>query len=125
MFWGDTPLILQEIIMASLIREVFDRCYIADQENFPRDRNSILQSIVAEVGELSEEVSIAEGTSYKNSGPDGIVGEAVDVIVSALDLIYRERPGIGADEITAMAVEKCEKWIESMQKHSKKQNPKT
>lgn len=111
--------------MSSLIRTVFDYCFIASDYNPKRNRSSILRSITAEVGELAEEVDIAEGTSYKKAGPDGVVGEAIDVIVSALDIIYCERPDIGIDEITAIAEEKCQKWIDNLQKQAKARNPKT
>ena len=57
-----------------------------------------------EVQELKDEVY---GT---NKGPDGIRGEAIDVIVCALDLIYKVSPEWTNDDIVAYAEKKCEKW---------------
>jgi isocitrate lyase len=54
----------------------------------PRTRYEVLSSLMEEVGELATEVAIAEGYSRKSEGKDAIIGEAVDVIVCALDMIW-------------------------------------
>lgn len=76
------------------------------------DRNpyGILASLVSEVGELSEEVSILEGDSYKDEGPDGVLGEAVDVIICAYDLIRTVYPHMTEESINIYAREKIIKW---------------
>lgn len=43
-------------------------------------------------------------------GEDGIVGEAMDVILCALDLIYLHRPDLNIRELHEIATAKCEKW---------------
>jgi adenylosuccinate lyase len=54
-----------------MIKQVFET-----GERLPkRTRLSVLCSLVEEVGELSTEVSISEGLSYKTEGPDGVIGE--------------------------------------------------
>lgn len=44
--------------------------------------------LLSEYGELAEEVSIATGGSHKPEGADGVVGEAIDVVLCAVDLLY-------------------------------------
>ncbi len=47
-------------------------------------------SLTEEVGELSQEVQIHEGKlPYKEPSVDGVVGEAVDVIINVLDTLGR------------------------------------
>lgn len=72
---------------------------------------SVLASVTAELGELAEEVAIKSGDSYKKEGPDGVIGEAIDVIIAALDIITISNPELTEDEIARMAQLKCEKWI--------------
>jgi uncharacterized protein YunC (DUF1805 family) len=53
-----------------------------------RTVETVLMHLVTEVGELAQEVVVAEGRSYKAPGRDGVVGEAVDVILCAVDLAW-------------------------------------
>lgn len=76
----------------------------------PRGRYKVLGHLVEEVGELSQEVVIKQGDSYKKEGVDGILGEAVDVILCALDLIRVDNPTITEEEITEVVVSKLLKW---------------
>jgi hypothetical protein len=43
-------------------------------------------------------------------GEDGIAGEAIDVILCALDLIFKSAPDMTDAEIVAYADKKCQKW---------------
>lgn len=76
------------------------------------DRTSyyILSSAMAEMGELAEEVGIANGGSYKNAGPDGILGEALDTIACLVDLIHKEYPNITEQDLVAYMSVKLNKW---------------
>lgn len=68
----------------------------------------IFDHLKGEVEELSAEVGV-----YKmggNPGEDGITGEAVDVIVCALDLIFKDNPKITETEILKIVERKLEKW---------------
>lgn len=76
-----------------------------------RNLYSILASLMSEIGELSEEIAIENGHSYKSKGADGVVGEAIDVIVTALDLITVANPELTEQQITEMARHKVDKWI--------------
>jgi NTP pyrophosphatase (non-canonical NTP hydrolase) len=89
-----------------MIKQVFET-----GERLPkRTRLSVLCSLVEEVGELSTEVSISEGLSYKTEGPDGVIGEAVDVLICALDIIKVHKPEITEEEIIKLVQDKCAKW---------------
>lgn len=76
----------------------------------PRSQYSILASLTSEVGELAEEVAIANGDSYKKPGIDGILGEAIDVLICAYDLIRRTHPNVTEAELDIYARQKVEKW---------------
>ena len=84
----------------------------ADRIKNGRDKVSILESVEEEVVELREEVYLDVNGIVP--GPDGIFGEAIDVIVSALDLVRQERPNATLEEleqeIEAYARVKCRKW---------------
>jgi hypothetical protein len=53
-----------------------------------RNIDAIFKSLVEEVGELSTELSIEAGTKKREPSPDGVVGEAIDVLVVILDLLH-------------------------------------
>jgi hypothetical protein len=53
-----------------------------------RNVDAIFKSLVEEVGELSTELSIEAGTKKRQPSPDGVVGEAIDVLVVILDLLH-------------------------------------
>lgn len=59
-----------------------------------RTETEIFKHLMTEVGELFQEQIIAEGRSYKAPGADGPIGEAVDVILCAADLIIVRHPKI-------------------------------
>ena len=91
---------------AGLVETVFDGSRSVD----PRSRYEVFTYLSEEVGELATEVSIKEGYSQKESGDDGITGEACDVIICALDLIYLEYPDITEAEIIEILANKVAKW---------------
>ena len=79
------------------------RTYSNNIEN-GRDLAYIFEGLREEVDELEAEVF-----GY-DKGEDGIAGEAVDVILCALDLIYKSAPEWTNEDIVAYAEKKCEKW---------------
>jgi hypothetical protein len=79
------------------------RSYSEKIEN-GRDSGYIFEGLREEVDELEAEVF-----GY-DAGPDGIPGEAVDVILCALDLIFKSTPEWTNEDIVAYAEKKCEKW---------------
>ena len=76
-----------------------------------RGIQDILIHAMTELGELAQEVQIAEGNSYKQAGPDGVVGEALDVIACMVDMIYVHY-GILTNEEYLISIMKLklEKW---------------
>lgn len=80
------------------------------------DKSQIMHSITEETGELATEVSISLGFKNREPGKDGVVGEAVDVIVSAVDMIYAENPDITVEEIYHLVARKCGKWAYNVER---------
>jgi NTP pyrophosphatase (non-canonical NTP hydrolase) len=102
----------------NLVELILDTSKIADHFHKTRTRNSVMNATTAELGELAEEVNIAEGASYKEAGPDGVKGEAIDLIISGLDLLYVDDRNVTEAELIAIARPKLEKWITKiMQAH--------
>ena len=101
--------------MTSLVDVVLDASKQGDIYDPDRTVSSIMFQVMEEVGELSTEISIVNGTSYKKPSADGVVGEAIDAIVALLDLIYRFDPLITEEEISLIAKMKCDKWISKIQ----------
>ena len=64
----------------------------------------IFESLHSEVEELEIEVY------FEPAGNDGIAGEAIDVILCALDLIFESTPDMTDQDIVEYAQKKCEKW---------------
>lgn len=81
------------------------------QVNDNRSYNDILNHMIQETGELATEIAIINGKSYKEAGSDGIVGEAVDIIACALDIILKTDPGISETELLSILHNKCNKWV--------------
>lgn len=73
----------------STIGEVFETCKVAGV----RTKHQVLAALVEEVGELATEVNAQVGFSRKPMGVDGILGEAVDVVLCALDLVFVDWEG--------------------------------
>jgi hypothetical protein len=62
-------------------------------------------------GEMEElEVEIVFHENGTPAGDDGVVGEAVDVMLCMIDLIHQYKPEITNIEIMDIVVRKCEKW---------------
>lgn len=85
-----------------------------------RNIGSILRSITSEVGELAEEVDIALGTSYKEPDVDGIMGESVDIILGALDMIATHHPAVTSQQVFEIIFTKLDKWNNKVLEHQNK-----
>lgn len=53
-----------------------------------RTGEKVYLHLLSELGELGEEANIQNGELYKSAGPDGVVGEACDVVNCIADLIW-------------------------------------
>jgi len=83
-----------------------------------RTISDVLEHAMEELGELATENKIARGKSYKKPGKDGIVGEALDLINCALDIIYLAEPDLTPDDLIDMQYKKCVKWVEKVEERN-------
>jgi hypothetical protein len=74
-----------------------------------RTLQTIIDHMKGEVIECQDEIDLV--LAGQPEGEDGIVGEAIDIIQCALDLIFEVRPDITAEELDAIMLRKCEKWL--------------
>lgn len=79
-----------------------------------RTLSDVLGHAMEELGELATEIKIVNGKSYKKSGKDGVVGEAIDLINCALDIIYLADPNMTKYEMELIQKGKCKKWEEKV-----------
>lgn len=86
--------------LLSMVRSYSDRI---------RDGRSI-EEISVHLEDEVEELAI-EVTGVM-PGEDGVAGEAVDVMLCALDLIFKARPDWTNQDIFAYAEKKCQKWYD-------------
>lgn len=81
----------------------------------PRNTYEVLASLMEEVGELATEVAIEGGYSSKDR-EEGIMGECVDIVTCALDMIWLHYTRIGLSEevieqqIMLILQSKLDKW---------------
>lgn len=78
-----------------------------------RSIKDILAYAVEEMGELATEVNIETGYSSKEPGKDGIVGEAIDVIICLVDLIKVSNPTVTERELQIICNNKLLKWLKN------------
>jgi len=106
----------------TLITRVLD---VSDEMKNRRDYRDVLMTLVEEVGELSTEIAIDSGHKNREPGVDGIIGEALDVIIAAVDIIhlaYKHTEYTNASIeslLMSRAGPKLEKWELSVQKGEK------
>jgi NTP pyrophosphatase (non-canonical NTP hydrolase) len=75
-----------------------------------RTVESSLIYLMSEVGELADESSKKNGFSIKEIEEDGLFWEAIDVIVTALDVIQLNEPSIKGAKIISAINTKITKW---------------
>jgi NTP pyrophosphatase (non-canonical NTP hydrolase) len=64
-----------------------------------------------EVGELAQEINILDGyVKPSKGGVDGIKGEAIDVIINVIDLLYKLDDSITEEELLLILQNKLDKW---------------
>ena len=93
--------------MNSIIYEIAKVCKEVDDGRNP---HSTLAYLMEEVGELATEVNIGQKFSNKLPGEDGVIGEAADVIICAIDLIYQDNPFTTYLDIEEVILNKLNKW---------------
>ena len=73
-----------------------------------RDLSSIMAHLQSETKELQDEVT--KSINGEGAGPDGVIGEAIDVILCAVDLIYMKNPSVSKEYVSFLVGQKLEKW---------------
>lgn len=74
-----------------------------------KDQNQRFIKLAEECGELAQEILIeSKVIKNKSAGVDGINGEAVDVIIVALSIFYKN--GGTTEELSRIFEKKCQKW---------------
>jgi hypothetical protein len=86
-----------------IINKVFEFC---ERIKNNRTLDDIYKHSLGEMDELQTEIEAVKNKS--TSGPDGIKGEAIDVILCMLDILYQE--GATEEEIEAYMIKKSIKW---------------
>ena len=80
-----------------------------------QEPKTLLQRMVKlqeETGELAQEVLIhqkASGSQHKSEGPDGILGECIDVTLVALSIYFSQ--GGKIEQLEKQVEKKCSKWL--------------
>lgn len=84
-----------------------------------RHEDYVMKKCAEELGELSLEINISQGLSYKEPGKDGIKGEAVDLAICALDMFALQCPNMTSEEIEreflSYMLTKLNKWKKTLQ----------
>jgi hypothetical protein len=86
---------------------------ISNTINNDRTNNSILDHMRREVEELALELENG------NTGTDGIIGESIDIIACALDMIFVNYPNVTDEQLDRIMEAKCNKWFS---KYNKQEN---
>lgn len=79
-----------------------------------RHEDYVMKKCAEELGELSLEINISQGLSYKEPGKDGVKGEAVDLAICALDMFALQCHNMSPEEIEreffSYMLTKLNKW---------------
>lgn len=94
----------------NIIELVFEASDEITNAGYPRNPTAILTKGFEEIGELATEIGIKHYGFYKETGTDGVVGEAIDVINVMLDLIHVSEPDVTPAQIYDMMQRKLNKW---------------
>ncbi len=76
----------------NIVFDLLSRAHDVSAVVKPRTAQKVYFHFLSELGELAEEANIAAGELYKDAGPDGVVGEAADVINCIADLLWITEP---------------------------------
>lgn len=84
-----------------------------------RTDDYVLRKINEELGEMTVEMNVRDGMSYKKPGADGVKGEAVDLAICAMDMFALQcDPSMTSEEIEreflTFMLKKLNKWRDSL-----------
>jgi NTP pyrophosphatase (non-canonical NTP hydrolase) len=97
--------------MKTIVTEVFTA---SEQVNDGRTLQDVLTHMITEVGELAQEIQIDTGKSNRLPSADGVVGEAIDVVACALDVIHLQSPSLTEEDLVAIMQLKLQKWKDTV-----------
>ena len=86
----------------------------SEQVNNGRTLQDVLTHMITEVGELAQEIQIDTGKSNRLPSADGVVGEAIDVVACALDVIHLQSPSLTEEDLVAIMQLKLQKWKDTV-----------
>jgi NTP pyrophosphatase (non-canonical NTP hydrolase) len=89
-----------------MVKEVFEVSQVCK----PRNRYQVLSKAMEELGELAQEIGIAEGYQDRAQGKDGIIGECADVINCVLDIVFLTDPTMTEEKFMSIMTPKLAKW---------------
>lgn len=99
---------LEQMSDFNFLKTIEDVCKIVG--NTKADQRNILASATEELGELAVEVKIAHELKKGPGGKDGIVGEAIDLILCGADMIHSELGSLDNDQVKQIVMNKLAKW---------------
>lgn len=83
-----------------------------------RTEEYVLRKVNEELGEMTLEMNIRDGLSYKTAGSDGVKGEAVDLAICALDMFALQCDNMTSEEMEreflSYMLVKLNKWRDSL-----------
>lgn len=86
--------------------------------NKTRSEEYVLRKTNEELGEMTLEMNIRDGLSYKEAGKDGVKGEAVDLAICAMDMFALQCDGLTPEEMEreflAYMIVKLNKWRDTL-----------
>jgi hypothetical protein len=97
--------------MKTIVTEAFTT---SEQVNDGRTLQDVLTHMITEVGELAQEIQLDAGKSNRLPSADGIVGEAIDVVACALDVIHLQSPSLTEEDLVAIIQLKLQKWKDTV-----------
>ena len=106
--------------MSTLVSRIKTASIIADNMDRDRSTYSVFASAMSEAGELGQELCIANGDSYKDASEDGVIGEAIDTIITLLDLIHVRDPNFSEEQLNEYASKKAGKWLRKLTEQTTK-----
>ncbi|EHU8781243.1 hypothetical protein N0S44_000481 [Escherichia coli] len=120
--WGRTLTNINDIDFSQpALNNMFQMSSMLGAKGFDASRTDdyVLRKINEELGEMTLEMNIRDGLSYKEAGKDGVKGEAVDLCICALDMFALQCDNMSPEEmerefLTYMNV-KLAKWRKSIQ----------
>lgn len=97
----------------NLLDDIIQRIDIQNNITFSSGKNTTLLNLAycqSELGELATEVLTSLGHGGKEAGKDGIFGESVDLIITAIAIMLSTNPNITSQDILDKLDEKVKKW---------------